>query len=70
LRQAFTQLPGGEHTPATTQSGAPPLKRGTQKKEDFEHLRRVPGMRGIILHSCIAANHRRVLCERPCGDGS
>jgi len=31
LRQAFTLLHGGEHTPATTQSGAPPLKRGTKK---------------------------------------
>jgi len=24
----------------------------------------------ITLHSYIAANHRRVLCERPGGDGS
>jgi len=31
LRQAFTLLHGGEHTPATTQSGAPPLKRGTKE---------------------------------------
>jgi hypothetical protein len=31
LRQAFTVLHGGEHTPATAQSGAPPLKRGIKK---------------------------------------
>jgi len=28
LRQAFTLLPGGKHTPTNAQSGAPPLKRG------------------------------------------
>jgi hypothetical protein len=30
LRQVFTLLHGGEHTPATTLSGTPPLKRGSK----------------------------------------
>jgi len=36
LRQDFTLLHGAEHTPATAQSGAPPL-RGEQKHSS-EHL--------------------------------
>jgi hypothetical protein len=62
LRVAYQRATSGTLCGSGAFSSPQGLLKGT--------LRRVPGMREITVHFYIAANHRRVLCERPCGDGS